>query len=88
MIIDVTQDDIDNGVPSISTKCPIALAAQRQFVVDGAVVEVSHHSLSVYAFREGEGWVWTEHRLPLSARAWISAYDKHRDVLPFSFEVE
>jgi hypothetical protein len=76
MIIEVTQQDIDNGVQCSSVRCPIALAAQRQIGCRWVSVGPNHLD--------------TGHKrvpLPANARAFEYAFDLGDPVQPFSFEI-
>ena len=76
MRIDVTQQDIDQGVPCDSWHCPITLAAQRAGLRN---VEVNGMSL----FGNGH-MAW----LPEEALDFIYLFDKHRKLTkPFFFEI-
>jgi hypothetical protein len=76
MRIDVTQQDIDAGVPGNCRHCPITLAAQRAGLRN---VEVNGMSL----FGNGH-MAW----LPEEALDFIYLFDKHRDLTkPFFFEI-
>ena len=76
MRIDVTQEDIDQGMPCNCRHCPIVLAAQRAGLRN---VKVTGESLS-----------GNEHMafLPDEALDFIYLFDKHRELTkPFSFQI-
>ena len=76
MRIDVTQQDIDHGVPGNCRHCPIVLAAQRAGLRD---VKVNGESLF------GNGHMTF---LPDEALDFIYLFDKHRErTKPFSFQI-
>jgi hypothetical protein len=76
MRIDVTQQDIDQGVPCDCRHYPITLAAQRAGLRN---VEVNGMSL----FGNG-GQAW----LPDEALDFIYLFDKHRELTkPFFFQI-
>lgn len=77
MLIEVTADDIQNGLPSRCGFCPVALAlaraAKRQCVhVDSACASVGTNR-------------W--YTLPAEAIAFIAAFDQRQPVAPFAFEL-
>lgn len=75
--ITVLQDDIDNGKPTSSRDCAIALAAKRELFTDNLWV----NALGIETF--------TEHgTLPSEARAFIPRFDKKLPVEPFKFEID
>lgn len=75
--IEVTQEDIENGVPCKSLYCPIALAVSRKL------------GIPVYI---GIYTVCAEHndlaKLPYKATKWITQFDIGRKVEPFSFDLD
>ena len=76
MRIDVTQQDIDQGVPCDSRHCPISLAAQRAGLQN---VKVNGESLF------GNGYMAF---LPDEALDFIYLFDKHRELTkPFFFQI-
>jgi hypothetical protein len=89
--IEVTQEDIDNGVAWECGKCPVALAAKR-------VLPFKPHvrSLAIYRKRRQQpswryGWYYIKVfavDLPQEARDFISDFDHGVFVTPFSFQVE
>jgi hypothetical protein len=83
--IDVTQEDINAGVPRDSCRCPIAHA------IDRAIGSTSMDCVSVNAFKVS---VWRDERRLWSALTppdlidFIKAFDHDRDVKPFSFDLD
>jgi hypothetical protein len=80
MRIEVTQEDIDNGLKGKCDSCAVALAAKRAFgnriiLVDGEQMDVIDNGK------------WDVLDLPDSAVAFIEAFDTGKPVKPFSFEL-
>lgn len=74
--IDVTAEDIVNGVRGVAFACPIARAVKR---MGSSQVYVAYGCLEC---DEGEGF------LPKSASDFVDRFDEGLPVSPFSFEVE
>lgn len=78
--IEVTQDDIDRGIPRSNCRCPIALAVKR--------------TTKWRAFDVGSTYFYRKYKitiLPESARQFIDRFDdrgNHIPVKPFSFDIE
>ena len=83
MKIEVTQKDIDLGVPEDTCNCPVARAAKR---VLGArrypFLEVSDERIYLHS-----GW-WEGKPLPEDARQFIRDFDRGWTVEPFTFSLE
>jgi hypothetical protein len=86
--IQVTQEDINKGLPRSYDSCPIALAANREFS-DARHITVSPNKIIVHRPEEspyslGETWY-----LPTKAILFILAFDNRGGsaVSPFTFEV-
>ena len=95
MKIQVTQEDIDNGVPVRAWKCPIALAANR---ATGKICCV-FYDISVYegvpvyndcTVTNQEDLVFiSEAHLPDDVFHKLEVYDLHPELMkPFEFEVD
>lgn len=78
MIIEVIQDDIDNGQRNRCRYCPIALALSR---TTGKTWEVGYSNCSLMGH-------YNHLHLPDNATAFINLFDGGRTVRPFSFELE
>lgn len=83
MRIDVTAEDIANGVPRSCDSCPVALAISR--VAGKGVINVGTTSFRFY----------TDHypltiggSFPEKVSKFILRFDGHKKVQPFSFELE
>lgn len=76
MHIEVTQEDIDNGLYGDPCKCPIALAARR---CASAFVKVSPFAIEI-----GDG----RSLLPDAAVEFIRRFDAAQKVEPFGFEIQ
>lgn len=76
--INVTQDDIDNGVPDRAHLCPIAKAVNRD--TGGRFVSVGSKTILT---------VPGDHQLlPDKAVRFIRRFDNRRRVKPFTFELD
>lgn len=81
MKIEVTQEDIERGVPLNSCFCPIAFASSRAF-------HCQHSLVSQDYFRVLGVGKNGRIMLPQPAIDFIAAFDAGKPVEPFSFEVE
>lgn len=77
MIIEVTQDDIDCGVPQDGCECPIARALIRAFPEQEPFVEL-------YTIQINDSEVPTTQRI----RDFIQDFDANRPVQPTRFRVK
>ena len=82
MIINVTQEDINNGKISEARKCPITLAANRIFGdnhvitgITGILYNIVNNKTECYL-------------LPQEAREFIQNFDSEFPVKPFMFEIK
>jgi hypothetical protein len=77
MTIQVTQEDIEGGVPRDGCLCPIARSIKR--ALKTGLVEVDTDRVQLYA----------DARVPLpdKAQVFISLFDDDRPVEPFEFEL-
>ena len=75
MRINVTQQDIDNGLRCNQTHCPIAIAVYRCAALSFAVYSIN--------MRYKEFNI----QLPASVQEFIESFDNNKEVQPFSFEV-
>jgi hypothetical protein len=80
MRIEVTQEDIDRGIPFSHTSCPIACAVQRTF---GQPCWVYTHRMAVFTGLPDVS------RYALSGECvdFIARFDAGKKVEPFSFTV-
>lgn len=85
MIIKVTQEDIDKGMPISASFCPVALACKRVFNKDCSVTRGT--GLTVYMGEENYTWKRYKH-LPYSVKSFINNFDHQFGVEPFEFELE
>lgn len=81
--INVTEEDIRQGVPCRSYSCPIALAIGRR-VKPGIGVGVGHLNMIV---TDGSQ-LGLSVPVPFEARRFVRAFDFHEAVEPFSFGVD
>lgn len=78
-IVEVIQEDIDNGVKLDCGKCPIARAFYRLGFKEVSII----HYVSAQAngkFYAGD--------LPIEADNFITYFDADNEVFPFTFEIE
>jgi hypothetical protein len=85
VIIEVTQQDIDNGIRNACSKCPIALALTR--TMGSAFSEVTITTCSTH-FPLRENKEDLRAYIPEIARNFIQTFDKGLPVKPLSFELE
>ena len=71
MQVEVTQEDIDSGVPRSETCCALALAVSRQEGVENVIV-LGHQTLAWGKFKDGRRF-----------KAYIHANDTHQFVRDF-----
>lgn len=83
MVIAVTQNDIKHGERFMCRTCPIALAIGR---ATSRMVWVERNHVAVDGSTIGEAIVFAE--LPMLAQNFIKAFDKGRQVRPFSFCID
>jgi len=77
--VNVTQDDIDNGVRVCCHFCPIALAISRSF--PGEEIYVTRHLVKI---RRSNGLKTLIANLPLHATLFVSAFDDEAVVFPIT----
>ncbi len=76
LTIEVTADDIANGIKSSCTGCPIALATKRAIIDPFQYVAVEDNCMSVGR---------TDYRLPKVAADFVADFDADQSVKPFVF---
>ena len=76
--IKVTVDDISGGYRENCLLCPIARAINRRLDTDDVAVAVTPHYIRVGGNKVD---------IPERARRFVVAFDKNRDVSPFSFDL-
>jgi hypothetical protein len=81
MRIEVTAQDIEEGEPWNSWRCPIALAAARGRGLERGDAFVTTKEIAI---RRPGGWDY--YALPDTARAFIRAFDLGESVDPITFE--
>lgn len=94
MLIEVTQKDIDKGMPSKAHACPVALAVKRHFKKAGSVsvssygVAVTDYPVPKIKFLPFQKDKWfLMYRLPRIATEFIIDFDSYGEVAPFAFEL-
>ena len=86
MIIEVTQEDINNATTRIKEKacasgnCPIALAVKRKFRRKNVTVGVG----TLFFTRDDNNKLYD---LPAAARKFVYQFDRGQKVAPLTFEV-
>lgn len=95
LTVEVTEDDIKNGIPQKACKCPIALAICRQlgYQPDDNYVDVAKQAIHVLEkdaepITFGSGFrakPLTQYHLPVNAQDFVERFDDYEDVYPFSF---
>ena len=84
--VNVTQEDIDKGMPCMPSCCPITLAVKREHGFKFVSTGVSYVSTS----NDEETPDWTDYYLPSEAQEFIDLFDgegKHT-VEPFTFTAQ
>lgn len=81
--VDVTPEDLSNGLPGNCGLCPVALAVRR-IVRDDVAIRVSMSILS---------WRWPDYTtgsvdLPWTAENFIKRFDAACEIEPFEFEID
>ena len=80
-LLNVTQQDIDNGVRCVTYGCPLANAATRQFgcqaYVDGRTVSIYRNAVLIEQWKLGEEAIEYQNR-----------FDRHEVIEPRSFPLE
>jgi hypothetical protein len=84
--INVTQRDIERGIPGKSSSCPIARAVKRTRW-GRSKLTVTVGRFTVRAVSLG-AWGASAYKLPEDAQNFVSEFDRARDVEPFSFTLE
>ena len=84
MKISVTYEDIQAGIPTSGSSCPIALAIERAGFCRGHRVRV--YSSKIVCFSESDN-VSGRFPLPAVAQSFVSDFDEGMAVQPFEFEV-
>lgn len=83
MRISITQEDIDNGIPGSSCKCPTALAVCRVLGIDPILekIEVTDECIELNTSSYNMYW-----GLDDVGVAFIDYFDNHTPVHPVEFE--
>lgn len=82
-LINVTQEDIDNGEPLNSLHCPIARALYRTFSPSDYYFRVGFGNVRIYSPITDDNVLV---RLPDECRKFIQAFDLRQPTSPFSFQ--
>lgn len=87
--VEVTQEDIDNGPKWVEAKmCPVAMALKRTFGDTRIVVAPTYFCFYDENQAMVEGYHGGYHQLPKEVTKFISDYDCHMEVKPFTFEID
>jgi len=78
--VQVTQEDIDDGIPDNTYDCAIACAVKREFI--GYTVNVGKHGMYIWPTGESELQCYA---LPGEASDFIGDFDSGIPVEPFKF---
>lgn len=81
MLVQVTHEDIDNGLKASRTCCPVALALARAFPQHR--VNVGSMAATIVG-TVVDTWI----KLPLEAADFIKAFDRGTSVYPFAFDLD
>lgn len=84
MIINVTQEDIENGIRHSCFSCPIALAVKRETGCNCSVESANFH-LKARIFMMGSYEAYFPGK---EAEDFINNFDGGKPVKPFSFELD
>lgn len=90
LIVNVTQNNIDEARPSTKCSCPIAHAVVEAFKAESIGNEYAHASVDHDKGRFHEsGGAAHSHRfsLPDAAQKFIASRDRRETVRPFSFSI-
>ena len=83
-IIEVTQEDISNGVRGFCSLCPIARALKRTFPEWDCIVQGNN-----FEFRQiNSPYEVVYMKTSNEVRKFISRFDRYFSVFPFSFAIE
>ena len=90
MRLEVTEEDIKNGVPLNSASCALALAFDRAIQPkEGHRISVGLHTAYVLKEDSYRGSVAVcTYDLPVEATLFISRFDRDKGVTPSAFEVK
>jgi len=92
MKIDITQEDINNGIPRNHECCPVALAIKRCFKTDLVLVNGRRAMFTKFKPMSLTGGAIEAYQyempLPENVQFFISMFDKGVGVGPISFEAE
>jgi hypothetical protein len=80
--VSVTEEDINKGIIGSSCSCPVALAIKKSTNFHPSV----DHYTAALLNPEDDGLTLCD--LPHSVRCFIFAFDDHKPVRPFTFELE
>jgi hypothetical protein len=84
--IEVTETDIQRGIPENECRCPIARAFRRVFSnPQKMMLEVTPALIRYISKQEFGKGDWYRSKLPEKAVVFIKLFDLHMKVKPFSF---
>lgn len=82
MTIEVTQEDIDKGVPENCSKCPVARAIERTLPNPSPSIAVDPEVIEWF-----DGDQWQFRYTKVKVQTFIERFDAGKPVKPFSFEL-
>ena len=85
--IEITQDDIANGIPADCNKCAIALALKREYKTDDVEVSIPEDYVSLCV---GKNELNIRYEMEQDVMDFIDLFDNYRDdevVKPFTLEI-
>lgn len=85
--IQVTREDIDNGIRGMSTCCPVALAICRTFEIDSAEQEIEVDGECVSFPYEYLEVYFPDFKVATLVSKFVSLFDREELVLPFEFDM-
>lgn len=88
MLIEITQENILNGVREDACRCPIALAFRRVFTLDADEIEVDEGEVIFFVIEPGHSLYSCNRpiKLPSEAQNFVREFDAGHVVKPISFE--
>ena len=83
MQINVTQEDIDRGIPQCALSCPVARAVRAAFPT-ALYATATHMFISIL----NDTNTFQHWNTPESVSEFVKTFDNLQDVQPFSFELQ
>jgi len=86
--VDVTERDIEDGIPGDACNCPIQGAIRRALMLRGHIDADVHFLGTVCLYRPTTGSGHTVVHVPLEACRWMARFDDGLYVEPFRFTLD